>query len=226
MKEKIKKHPEKLQHAAKKMLDNAAIRDNPAARENLVVNLPNLISALRIGSTPVLAWLALHQLHDYFLIVLAAALVSDGLDGYLARKYGQVTRLGAQMDSWADLIIYAVMLFGLWQLWPQILERESGLMTFAFSCWVVLVLFGVVRFRRLPSYHTYAAKLAALALAPSYFALVLWDFYWPFRGVMYLFILVMAEQLIITAVLNNWEGDVRSLWHALIMVRDKQKSEG
>ncbi|MGV6808171.1 MAG: CDP-alcohol phosphatidyltransferase family protein [bacterium] len=203
--------------------DSSPIRDNPAARENLTLNLPNLISALRIGSAPVLVWLALSGMHEEYLWVLLFALATDGIDGYLARKWHQVTRLGAQLDSWADLIIYTVMLFGLWQLWPQWFDAESGYLIIAFSFWLMSVLLAVVRFGRLPSYHTWGSKIAAVGLAPAYFLLVLLEIQWPFRAVMLFFVYVAVEQLVITAILHRWQRDVKSFWHALRIVRDETR---
>ena len=201
--------------------DSSPIRDNPDARQNLTLNLPNLISSLRIGSAPVMVWLALYNLPTHFLWVLLFALATDGIDGYLARRWQQVTKLGAQLDSWADLIIYTVMLFGLWRLWPEWYEKESPFMIVAFSFWMVSVLLAVVRFKRLPSYHTWCSKVTAVILAPSYFLLVIWGIELPFRAVMLFFVWVAFEQLIITTILHRWQRDVPTFWHALRLVREE-----
>src|SRR5690606_2690736 len=112
----------------------------------------------RLALIPVLIWLVTEGESNTFLIVLAVSLLTDSLDGFLARKLGQVTTLGSHLDSWADLATYAVMLFGLWQIWPEIFDRESGYMIVAFSSWLVPVLVCLTRFGRFPNYHTYASK--------------------------------------------------------------------
>lgn len=199
-----------------------AVRDNEVARQNMVVSLPNVISAVRLALMPVLAWLALQDNSQVFLIVLAISLVTDGLDGFLARRLGQVTALGSQMDSWADLATYTLMLFGLWQIWPALFARESVYVVIAFSAWLVPVLVCLTRFGRFPNYHTYASKVVAVALMPAYFVLILWDYNWAFRGVMLFFLWVALEQVIITSILPRWHDDVAGFWHAWALARKEQ----
>ncbi len=199
-----------------------AVRDNEVARQNMVLSLPNVISAVRVALVPLLFWLALNGRSNDFLIVLAVSLLTDGLDGFLARRLGQVTTLGSHLDSWADLATYAVMLFGLWRVWPEIFTRESGYLIVAFSSWLVPVLVCLTRFGRFPNYHTHAAKLAALGLAPAYFLLILFDYSWVFRAVLLFFLWVALEQVIITSILPRWRGDVAGFWRAWEIARQEE----
>ena len=74
---------------------------------------------------PVLIGLALVQAGQLFLWILAVSLLSDVLDGYLARKLNQVSELGAKLDSWGDVLTYASMLFGLFAIWPTIFALST-----------------------------------------------------------------------------------------------------
>ncbi len=66
------------------------------------VNLPNLITVLRLFAVPVVIWTILAgYLQAAFWIFLAAG-ISDAIDGYLARKWEQRTELGAYLDPVAD----------------------------------------------------------------------------------------------------------------------------
>jgi cardiolipin synthase (CMP-forming) len=66
------------------------------------VNLPTLITLLRLVCVPVVIWLIDNE--DYFFAfwIFLAAGVSDAIDGYLARKWDQRTELGAYLDAIAD----------------------------------------------------------------------------------------------------------------------------
>ena len=66
------------------------------------LNIPNLITLGRIFAVPVLVWLVLIQKFDlaFWLFILAG--ISDGLDGYLAKKMNAYTRIGAFLDPIAD----------------------------------------------------------------------------------------------------------------------------
>jgi len=61
--------------------------------------LPNLLTLLRLGMTVPIAWLLLEQQHAQALIWFALAGASDGLDGFLARRFGWVSRFGSAGDE-------------------------------------------------------------------------------------------------------------------------------
>ncbi len=65
-------------------------------------DIPNLISILRILLTIPVAWLLLQQQFNAALVLFAIAGVSDGLDGFLAKRYGWESRLGGLIDPLAD----------------------------------------------------------------------------------------------------------------------------
>ncbi len=78
------------------------------------MNLPNSITLSRIAAVPVLIWALsahspFHGAHGeqeiFASLVFIAAAVTDGLDGYLARKRGQITTLGMLLDPLADKLM-------------------------------------------------------------------------------------------------------------------------
>ena len=78
------------------------------------VNLPNSITLSRIASVPLLIWalspkFPLHGIHGEQEIFASAifilASITDGLDGYLARRRGQITTLGMLLDPLADKLM-------------------------------------------------------------------------------------------------------------------------
>jgi CDP-diacylglycerol--glycerol-3-phosphate 3-phosphatidyltransferase len=84
-----------------------------AAIDRRSLNLPNFITLLRFLLSLVLFWLM--DLDGYWRTSAAVFIVAastDFLDGYLARKYGQITTLGRIMDPFVDkLIICGAFLF-------------------------------------------------------------------------------------------------------------------
>lgn len=102
------------------------------------MNLPNSLSLSRIAAVPVIIWLLnpklpwfAQQLHMPWLLqpghaeILAvtffiAAAITDGFDGYLARKRGQVTTLGMLLDPLADKLMVAGAFIALVQFNPSI----------------------------------------------------------------------------------------------------------
>ena len=75
--------------------------------------VPNILTWIRIAAIPLvtLAFYApYHWSNLVACIIFAAAGITDSLDGYLARKLGQITRLGAFLDPVADKLIVATAL--------------------------------------------------------------------------------------------------------------------
>ena len=105
-----------------------------------VVNLPNVITLLRLAAVPVVAWLILQQRWEAACWLFLAAAVSDGIDGMLARWLNQMTQIGAALDSVADKALGVVTLVLLTQagaipLWVTlaILLRDSIIVLGALS---------------------------------------------------------------------------------------------
>ena len=73
--------------------------------ENVIWNVPNVITMIRLVlSIAVFVLIPLHQF-TAALIVFVVAASTDWADGYWARKYGQVTKLGRVLDPFVDKII-------------------------------------------------------------------------------------------------------------------------
>lgn len=73
-----------------------------------VVNLPNIITFGRLCLVPVAVWLVLHDKMGAAFACFAFAGVSDGVDGWLARRRGG-TALGAMLDPVADKLLLVCM---------------------------------------------------------------------------------------------------------------------
>lgn len=76
-----------------------------------VWTVPNVLSALRILLVPLFLVLVLLELDLAALVVIVVSSVSDFLDGVIARRFGQITRLGQLLDPAADrLFIFAAVI--------------------------------------------------------------------------------------------------------------------
>ena len=88
------------------------------------MNLPNSITLIRIASIPLLMWILLSPRFNgvngerelLASAIFIAAATTDGIDGYLARKRGQVTTMGILLDPLADKLLIAAAFVTLVQL--------------------------------------------------------------------------------------------------------------
>ncbi|WP_126447089.1 CDP-alcohol phosphatidyltransferase family protein [Sulfuricystis multivorans] len=69
---------------------------------NRVLTLPNIVTFIRLGLLPLLLWMLAARRFELAFWLFIAASVGDGLDGYLARRLDQHSRLGALLDPIAD----------------------------------------------------------------------------------------------------------------------------
>lgn len=87
---------------------------------------PNILTAIRIVLAPLTAWLVLHDRHLAALLVFAFAGASDALDGFLARRFGLVSRFGEYLDPAADKLLMlasfiTLTMIGATPLWLTVL---------------------------------------------------------------------------------------------------------
>jgi cardiolipin synthase len=68
----------------------------------LGLNIPNLISLARLMSVPLMIWLIVSDWFGVAFFVFIVAGISDGLDGFIAKRFDCRTRLGALLDPTAD----------------------------------------------------------------------------------------------------------------------------
>jgi CDP-diacylglycerol--glycerol-3-phosphate 3-phosphatidyltransferase len=103
------------------------------------VNLPNSITLTRICSIPLLIWIlstsrfpsadGTRELAAAALFI--AASITDGIDGYLARKRGQITTMGVLLDPLADKLLIAAAFISLVQFNPSLVPP-----------WIAVVIIG------------------------------------------------------------------------------------
>jgi CDP-diacylglycerol--glycerol-3-phosphate 3-phosphatidyltransferase len=110
--------------------------DAPPVEETAVkiINIPNLLSLSRILSVPVFILLMLEPNPVRALaagVVFSLASATDWLDGYLARKWGQVTKVGKLLDPIADKILIMSALVILVEIRPDVVHS-----------WIAIVIIG------------------------------------------------------------------------------------
>jgi CDP-diacylglycerol--glycerol-3-phosphate 3-phosphatidyltransferase len=102
------------------------------------VNLPNSITFVRILCIPLLIWVLstgrLSSAHGEKELLASAlfiaASITDGIDGYLARRRGQITTMGILLDPLADKMLIASAYITLVQFNPSLVPA-----------WVAVILF-------------------------------------------------------------------------------------
>ncbi len=71
----------------------------------MLKHLPNFLSLLRLAAAPITAWLILEGYDTSAFLLFVAAGLSDGLDGFIARRWNFTSRFGAWLDPAADKLL-------------------------------------------------------------------------------------------------------------------------
>ncbi len=189
-------------------------------------NLPNLLSATRLVASPLLLPLAWWQYRGAFLGLFVFLLLTDWLDGKLAVAWRQRTALGARLDSIADAMMYGALLIGSWLLLPEFVARQQAWLAVALSSFVLTSLAGLLKYRRLPSYHTWGAKISWFLTCLGALVAFAGGPDWPFRMAMVAVTITNLEATAITLWLPRWQADVLSFYHAVMGLHDAGDQDG
>ncbi len=120
-------------------------KDGPQVVTNRVLTIPNLLSFARLFLLPVIYLDLVGERHVRALILLALMAATDWLDGYLARRLDQTSRLGILLDPISDRVLVLVVgigfvVVGLLPLWAVLVVVVRDVAVMAIG--VVLLLRG------------------------------------------------------------------------------------
>ena len=179
------------------------------------LTVPNFFSYLRIASVPFLFYIAWKGYPNLFLVVLALALSTDAIDGYLARKLNQVTTLGTTLDSVGDTTMYLTIPCCAWLLWPELIRQDFAYIVIVMLAFIIPMIAGFIKFGRMPSYHTWLAKITTILLSLTVLIWFAFGIAWPFKITVIIQVIVMIEYLAITIHLKKWRGNIPSYLHVI-----------
>jgi CDP-diacylglycerol--glycerol-3-phosphate 3-phosphatidyltransferase len=158
--------------------------------------------------------LVFHRQTALFVLLYLLCGLSDVLDGYVARKYGTASTMGARIDSAADLFwfvsITAILIL---QLGEKLLPYWP-LLASALLLRILAALFAAIKYRTFMFLHTWGNKLTGIlvfAVIPLY---MLWH-----NGILVIIvcsisILSALEEGLIHIIAGEPDPDKRSIFHA------------
>jgi CDP-diacylglycerol--glycerol-3-phosphate 3-phosphatidyltransferase len=152
--------------------------------------------------------------------MIVAGFLSDVYDGILARRWGTETAALRVSDTVADTLFYLSVLAAIVvRHWPVLRERIV-ILGVLLGLEVLRAVFDWIKFRRMSSYHSYAAKLWGILLATATFALLCFDGgFWLITVAIVWGILCDLEGLAMSAILPEWTYNVKTLRRAIVLRR-------
>jgi len=189
----------------------------PQKTESFAYYMINGITLYRIITAPLLVVLLFKGEQELFKWLLGVSFFTDLIDGVLARTFKVTSILGTRLDSIGDDLTVLVAILGLGFLQPRFFIEQWTILVPLGILFLLQTGFALYRYGRITSFHTYLAKLAALA--QGIFLLSFFFFetinYPLFYSAAFITIAELAEEIIIVWVLPQWKSNVRGLWWVL-----------
>jgi len=178
-----------------------------------VLNVPNLISLYRLLVFPVILFMALTHRENWFVVLLCISLVSDVLDGNIARIYKLQTNFGAALDNLADIFTYAMALLGIFIFkWTEIAPHAWFLYLFL-GVFILSYLVAFYRFGKIPGLHLYSAVSAGYVQSIFFFVLFVFGFYpWMYFLAVGWGLIAYTEKIFVLLKLDDIKTGVKGLY--------------
>lgn len=180
------------------------------------LNVPNVLSVYRILAIPFIVWAIVAGWRMPFAILIFINLLTDILDGLIARAFHLETELGAKLDSAADIGTFALAIAGMLVFEDAFVRAhllELGLLV---GVYVVPQTISLIRHRRPMAMHLYSSKITGYAQG-IFFVLLFFFGYWPvvFYTMLAITLVNGAEEVIVLIVLRQRVTNAKGLYWVL-----------
>lgn len=185
-------------------------------RKERIFNIPNILSFYRLLSFPVVLWFIFSGWETLFLIFVIINLITDALDGFLARKLRQKTEFGAKLDSTADKLNYALAIIGIFVFkYEEIQPHLTSFLIFV-GLGITYLTHSFIKFGKISSLHTYATKIGGYIQGVFFLLLFTYDFITPFYYFMIIWaILSVLEMIAIQIIIPDMKSNMKGLYWVL-----------
>jgi CDP-diacylglycerol--glycerol-3-phosphate 3-phosphatidyltransferase len=144
---------------------------------------------------------------------LCISLVSDVLDGNIARRFKLQTNFGAALDNLADIFTYALALLGVFVFkWTDI-EPHAWILYLFLGVFILSYIVAFYRFGKIPGLHLYSAVTAGYIQSIFFFVLFVFGFYtWMYFLAIAWGVLAYIEKILVLLRLDDVKIGVKGLY--------------
>lgn len=135
-----------------------------------ILTIPNSLSLSRLVFLPLLYILLWQGRLMPFFLTFTILGSTDFFDGYLARKWNQVSQLGKTLDTVADMFFYISVAYFLYYLYPQAIISNTHFLISAFTVYGLSFIIPLLLFKKMYTLHTRVLRSNAVLV---YFMMLL-----------------------------------------------------
>ena len=149
-----------------------------------------------------------------FTWLLLCALVSDIIDGVIARMFRQITSFGAFLDAAADMGTYLSAVAGIFVFRMDFVRDHLPALSVVFGFYLLEKVSSYVRYKRIfNTFHTYLSKITAYAQGAFVMSLFLFGFKWYlFYPALVVCVIANIEEMILARLIPDNRSDVKGLY--------------
>jgi CDP-diacylglycerol--glycerol-3-phosphate 3-phosphatidyltransferase len=174
----------------------------------------NSITLYRLVAAPFLIYLIFTGQTGIFKWLLGISFFTDLIDGWLARKFKVTSILGTKLDSIADDLTVLAAVTGMIVLKNEFFRNHFIVILILLGLFAVQNIVAFIRYKKITSFHTYFAKLAAI-LQGTFFIFLFFlaePLYILFYAAAVVTGIEILEEILLVYYLPEWRVNVKGLY--------------
>ena len=189
------------------------------------MNIPQALILFRFLMAPIILGLAYfigENSKSIILVLMYLGLISDILDGIIARKQNVSSTTLRRLDSQTDMIFWLSVGVAAWILYPKLIRDNQ------IAIWAILVMeisvyiISLLKFKRETCTHAFLSKLWGITLLIAFTSLIGFNYAGlPFFLAIIMGLISHVDRILITLILPKWTHDVPTAYHAYLIRKGK-----
>lgn len=152
------------------------------------------------------------------LILMYLGLLSDILDGIIARKQNLSSAKLRRMDSQTDMLFWLSIGFATWLLYPKLIADNSTLIWTILGMEIACYAISFIKFKRETCTHAFLSKIWGVTLLIAFTSLIGFNHAGiPFYSAIFMGLISHIDRILITLILPRWTHDIPSAYHAYLI---------
>ncbi len=185
------------------------------------INIPVALIVFRFLLAPIILALAYfigENAKMIILILMYLGLISDILDGIIARKQNISSEKLRRMDSQTDMVFWLSIGIATWVLYPKLISNNSiviwTVLVMELACYII----SLVKFKKETCTHAFLSKLWGISLLIAFTSLIGFNHAgFPFTLAIIMGLVSHIDVILIILILPKWSHDVPSAYHAYLI---------
>lgn len=176
------------------------------------LNTAESITLARVLGFPLILLFTLIDYRNTTAWLFIILFCTDFIDGYFAFFFGQESTRRAQLDTLGDILLLFAGVYGFYVFEKDFFMEHILFIYLTFAMYAAQLLIALIKWKKPTSFHTYSAKLAAIAQVVFLSITLLFEFVPAlFYFAVFLSIMDALEDIILTLLLNRWKANIKGL---------------